>query len=626
VLKRTLFLFISIWFLPHWVLGQQDSANVKNYPTSYFTEYSLDRNLDLIPEDTTMLRNEIYHPYYRQYGMFQDLGNIGTPGRSLFFTFDRKTDFYLGSNPYQVYFKTPETTKYYHTKKPYADFKYTQGQRDLLLFAGKFAINLSPRFNFGVDYDRVTSEGFYPRQYTSGYFTNMFTSYQSENKRYGVIGNMIWNRGILDESGGLTNDSIFETLRGVNKAAPVKLESSQSRFKNKTFFAKQYYYLGKMNQLIENEDTSYSLSRAGFISHTLRYDDNNFYFDNPNGEFDSTLFPKGNIDTTGVFYDSIGSNTWMNRLAYAYWTKSNERQQSFIEFAVAHKHIRTQQMLLTNSYNNVWGEAKMERIPKTSNNLGIKLGGTYCLSGYNASDFKFEAEIKYLNDWVDITAGLSNQLTEPDYVFTYYQSAPLSWTNRFSKMSITHWKADIQTKKYRHNFSLKFNQYIIANWVYFGKDILPEQTNKILLINTIEASKTFQLGWFRFENILYLQKANQDIIRLPELGANLRYYVNGHIFKKALYLQMGAELFYNSSYYGNAYAPSARAFYIQDQNRIGNYPMVDVFLTGQVMTAVIYVKYEHVNMDWQNVGYYYTPHYPLPVRAFRLGLRLRLYN
>jgi hypothetical protein len=89
---------------------------------------------------------------------------------------------------------------------------------------------------------------------------------------------------------------------------------------------------------------------------------------------------------------------------------------------------------------------------------------------------------------------------------------------------------------------------------------------------------------------------------------------------------MGAELFYNSAYFGNSYNPSARAFYLQDDTKIGNYPMLDVFFTGQIMTATIYLKMEHVNMDWQNTGYYYTPHYALPVRAFRLGLRLRLYN
>jgi hypothetical protein len=60
--------------------------------------------------------------------------------------------------------------------------------------------------------------------------------------------------------------------------------------------------------------------------------------------------------------------------------------------------------------------------------------------------------------------------------------------------------------------------------------------------------------------------------------------------------------------------------------QIGNYPLIDVFVTGQIKKAILFAKLEHVNMDMQNTGYYYTPHYPLPVRAFRIGVRWRMYN
>ena len=609
------------------VFAQKDSVVVKEYNSQFTTEYGLDRNLPYIYEDTVMRRNEIFHPYFKRNLVYQDLGIMGSAGRSTFFTWNKNTDFVLGINPYQIYYKTPEGAKYYKTKKPYADFSYAQGQREMIIFSAKYTFNFTPRLNFGVDFDRVTSEGFYPRQYTSGYYTNVFGSYETLNKKYGVIANGIWNRGVLDESGGITSDSLFESLRGTNKAAPVHLYNSQSRFKNNILFAKQYFYLGKMTEKIEDEDTSYYLSRAGFISHSFRLDRDNFFFDNPEGDTSSTLFPASSgIDTTGVFYDSISSKTIMNRLAYAYWTKSNEFQQSYIEFAIAHKYIEVSQMGLQNTYNNVWGEAKLERIPKTNQNLGLHLGATYCMSGYNANDFKLGGDVKFLFRALDVNGGFENQLSEADYTLVNYKSAPFSWNNRYSKINVTHWHAGIGTKRFRHNFTANFHQYIIANWVYYGKNVSPVQSSDILVMNTLEANKTFQLGWFFFENKLMLQKANLAIIKMPELAANLRYYVNGNLFKKVLQLQLGAEMFYNTSYYGNAYHPSARAFYLQDQTKIGNYPMIDVFLTGQVMTAVFFVKFEHVNMDWKNTGFYYTPHYPLPVRAFRFGLRLRLYN
>ena len=625
--NRVIIFYVILGLIPHFVNAQKDSVKAQNYPTMFITEYGIDRNIPYVYEDTVMRRNEIYNVYNQKTGLYQDLANTMTPGRNLFFDWNRPTDFVLGFNPYQAFYKTPQESRYYLTKKPYADFNYTQGQRELLLFSVKFAFNISPRLNIGVDFDRVTSEGFYPRQYTSGYFTNVFTSYQSRNNKYGIIGNTIWNRGINDENGGLKGgDSLFETLRGVNKAAPINLNFCQSRFKSKTLYAKQYFYLGKMQELVKDEDTSYYLSRSGFISHSIKYDIDKFYFENPEGEGDSTLFPSENIDTSGIFYDSIVSRTFMNRLAYAYWTKSNEFQQSYIEFAVAHKYIHVEQMGLKNTYNNIWGEAKIERIPKTTKNIAFRLNGSYCLTGYNQNDFKLGGDLKLLSRKFDISGGFNNQLSEVDYTMVNFRSAPFSWQNKFSKVYVTNWKVGIGTKAFRHNFTATFNQYIIANWVYYGKEIKPLQSSDILVINTLEANKTFQLGWFFFENKVMLQNSNLGIVKLPELGVNLRYYLNGSLFRKALLFQLGAEVFYNTSYYGNAYNPAARAFYLQDETKIGNYPMLDVFVTGQIMTAVIFAKFEHINMDWQNTGYYLTPHYPLPVRAFRFGLRLRLYN
>ena len=169
-----------------------------------------------------------------------------------------------------------------------------------------------------------------------------------------MLGNIIWNRGVLDENGGIRNDSLFESLRGPNKAAPVHLLNSQSRFRNNVIYAKQYFYLGKMNAKIIDGDTSYQMSRAGFIAHTFKYEKDNYYFDNPLGDTSSLLFPPtGKIDSSNIFYDSISSFSVMNRLSYSYWTKSNEKQQSFIEFALSHKYIEVQQMDEKRIFNNI---------------------------------------------------------------------------------------------------------------------------------------------------------------------------------------------------------------------------------------------------------------------------------
>lgn len=624
--NKTYLLIFLLLITGKFIVAQSDSIAAVKYPTRYYTEFEMDRNLKWHFIDTVIKKDENYQPLYKKYGIYQDLGNVGTPGTNLFFNPNRANDFNLGFNPYKIYFKNPQETRYYNTRIPYADLSYTQGIMELLMLNVKFSVNVTPRLNIGVDYDRVTSLGFYPRQYTSGYFTNIFSSYQSKNMRYGLLSNLNFNRGVLDESGGIRSDSLFETLRGTNKAISVVLENSQSRYKNMSFYARQYFYLGKSNRIIRGDDTSYMLSQTGFVSHTLRYDHDRFFFDNPAGDTSVVLFPNKNFDTLNVFYDSIYSKTLMNRFAYAYWTKSNERQQSFIEFAIAYKYIEVHQYDLTNTYHNIWGEANMERIAKTQNNLGLKLHGSYCMSGYNQNDFKASGELKLLTPIFDVTGGISNQLYTPDYTQVYYRSNPLVWNNRFSKIVVNNWRAGIVTRGFRNNFKLHFTQYIISNWVYNSLTVNPVQSNQLLLVHTLEAEKTFQAWLFFFDNRLIYQKANLDIMRLPEFSAILRYYLKASLFKKALLFEIGGELFYNTAFYGNAYHPSARVFYLQNQKEIGNYPMVNAFITGQIKKAIIFAKYEHVNMDYKNTGFYYTPGYPLPIRAFRIGIRWRMYN
>ncbi len=100
-----LFLLVVFLLVAEVGFAQKDSVVAKEYNSLFTTEYGLDRNLPYIYEDTVMRRNEIYHPYFKRNFVYQDLGIIGSAGRSLFFTWNRNTDFVLGFNPYQQYYR-----------------------------------------------------------------------------------------------------------------------------------------------------------------------------------------------------------------------------------------------------------------------------------------------------------------------------------------------------------------------------------------------------------------------------------------------------------------------------------------------------------------------------------------
>jgi hypothetical protein len=553
------------------------------YLTRYSSEQNINRGLEWNFEDTTLASNEIYHPLYRNQIVFRDLGFILSPSSNMLFNISRNSGFNLSSNPYSTYFKNPETAKYYNSKVPVADFSYIQGANALLMLNAKFAVNATPRLNFGIDFSRITQDGFYLRQFTSGYFTQAHTNYYSQNKRYRILANINWNRGVHDENGGIQSDSLFETLTGTNKSVPIYLYGSQSRFKQKNIYAKQYYYLGSSTLHVdENEDSTYTVQPVAYLSHTVNYEYEQYFFDNLNGD-SAYLFPNL-ADSTLLFSDSIGKKVLNNRFAFGTW-KTNESRNLFAEAGINLQNLSIHQYSGFRNEFNVIADGILERIPKSKTDIGLKADGQFCLLGYNIGDFQANGELKLIFKGLDFTGGFSNILYKPDEVMLRYQSAPFNWTNNYSKINVSQIRASFKTLSFRNNFKFQFKSFLLNNWVYFGENVNPIQTNEVISINSLEFSKTFQFGFLFLDNTLLYQKSSSNIVRLPELSAKLRWYVNGNLFKKALRFQLGAAAWFNTAYYGNAWNPAARAFYLQDGVSIGNYPVLDVFLTGEIKTV-----------------------------------------
>ena len=87
-----------------------------------------------------------------------------------------------------------------------------------------------------------------------------------------------------------------------------------------------------------------------------------------------------------------------------------------------------------------------------------------------------------------------------------------------------------------------------------------------------------------------------------------------------MYLQTGVTLKYFTKYYMNAYNPVLGEFYVQDQEEIGNFPMLDFFINAKVQRTRIYFKLEHFNSSFTGYNYYTAPDYPYRDFVIRFGL------
>lgn len=605
--------------------AQIDTNIFKSKIITYtITEKQIDRNEKWLPLDTSITKNELFHPMYSKYGLFQDMGNIGSAGQSLIFDYNKSLGYKFTQNPWSAYFYKPEERVYYNSKQPITDINFTQGGVDMIYLKTKLAINITPRWMFGVDYFRLTSKGNFVRQKNSEYFTQAFTYYQSKTGKYALLANLTWNLGYNEESGGLSKDSSFESLSGGRKTGNVNLNTTENGFRNRSFYMKQYFYYGKSTTQFNKDDTTENFISYGHFSHTLKAEDEVYYLRVTN-DSNLNIFPNGLIK---AFNDSVTSQTFTNKFAYTLYNTDRKNEMRFVEFAATHQFLNTDLQTNKRTYNNVVFEGTIEREVYKNYGFSFKAHGAYSPLGYNQNDIKLSGDIGYKTPWFNLSGGIFNHLYTPDFTFTYFNSTQFNWDNsNFNKINISNIHGSLQTRVFKHNFKFTFNQNILANWVYFGKEATPIQNNDIALVNTIEVQKTFQLWKFYFDNRIIYQKASENYIRLPEVGAILRYYFQQMMFQKALNLQLGVDVFYNTDFYAQAYNPATRGFYLQDKKLIGNYPLINVFVCGEIRHAVIFASYEHLNQDWvASKGFYSTPGNPLALTTFRLGIRWRMYN
>jgi phage tail tube protein FII len=107
---------------------------------------------------------------------------------------------------------------------------------------------------------------------------------------------------------------------------------------------------------------------------------------------------------------------------------------------------------------------------------------------------------------------------------------------------------------------------------------LPQQLDKLLIATQLYARKDFDWKLFHLSIKAIGQISNQkESVRLPSFWQKTTLYYQGGFIKGRLKAQMGFDLVYNTNYKANNYNPALMEFYVQNQEKIAFYPVLDVF-------------------------------------------------
>ena len=139
----------------------------------------------------------------------------------------------------------------------------------------------------------------------------------------------------------------------------------------------------------------------------------------------------------------------------------------------------------------------------------------------------------------------------------------------------------------------------------------------------VKAERTFTYGKFSLANTVLFQQAvsGEEVFKVPQIVTRQSLYYTDEWFKKALFLQTGINFKYFSSYNMNAYDPVLGEFFVQNDVKLGGFPLVDLFFNAKVRQTRIFVKYEHINALFVNKNEYFAaPGYPYRDPVIRFGL------
>lgn len=627
------------------------------YETNIIPDSTLINSVNIFHYDPIAIKiNDIDHPWLWPTGVqldnkihsfnndyYLDNGNLGQACFSVVPKLLPQTDFKYLPSIIEGYGRSSRTVNFYQNERPFTSLRYGSSAEKEYQFEVIHSQNITQRWNIALQYNLLNSEGLYSNQKTKNNYLDATTNYFSKNLRYIVKGGVIWQKLNILENGGITSDSLFTNDIQTNRAGmPVNLYNAYTDFNTLTLFAQQSYSLAHQPGLKITTDTLWIRRAADSLpdstgknivtdSFNVTYDTTVYkpYIFNlgafvHNIEFNKTKhnFTDGGLANNQGYYPSFpGDSTLLLDSSYVYtlenslhWTNDIYKDHQFLNpiklyFGIKHTIVGIRDFM---EYSTLSSLKPFARATISTKHFLISAGAETVLSdGYKNGDYAFTGNMMWSpdsNHVFNIFAALSGN--DPDYFYIHYYSGITNWHQADYN------KIHIQKIGARYNFGryveLSSTLSSVTNNVWLGTDLRPVQTNKTAVLSQTCLKSDLQWGIFRWKSYNMLQISSDDeVFRLPRFAAKHSIFVELNLFKKALVLQTGFDLRYNTLFYADSYVPYLGAYYQQHEYKTGNTLWTDFFVSGQIKHAILYAKLLHINtLLEKNPSYFMIPHYP----------------
>ena len=175
----------------------------------------------------------------------------------------------------------------------------------------------------------------------------------------------------------------------------------------------------------------------------------------------------------------------------------------------------------------------------------------------------------------------------------------------------------------RWKLDASFGYALLSNNIYYDNQGIVRQNTTPMSVMTATLRKDFTFWKFHLDNRLLFQlSSDQNVLPLPMLALNLRYYLEFDVVKNAMKMQIGANGLFTTEWNAPGYNPVLGVFHNQNERKYGNCPYIDAFINIQWKRVSLFVKVVNVNMGWPNkkADYFSADGYINTQREFRFGI------
>ena len=550
--------------------------------------------------DTSYNRSFNDYPFFNEDLNASWLGVSGSPVQLYNYFKRQQEDNAVFYTPYRLWNYSAEDLPQYNTKTPYTELAYygtlfANKEKEESNVKVLTTQNITPELNLTLEFKRYGGNGMLKREDTGNRTFVAATNYTG--KKYLMHAGFIYNKIDRSENGGIIDETWIRDTTVDSREIDVYLRDASNKIKRNTVFLDQTYRIPfsflkdlkgrkerKRAEALRDSIMSCgdSIAIAAFLeAENVKMDEEAAKADTVKMDTDVTTAFIGHSSEYSVFRKTYTDNIsdqngrdFYNDMFYLNPARSRDslrvmrlenkvfiRLQPWKDDGIVSKLDVGIGDKLVNYYSFRPADYLQGGTNVIQNSLYLYAGangqykkyltrnakGKYNFLGYEINDFGIEANMAFSafpfrrHRQSPLTVGVhfETNLNEPDYYQQRLYTNHYKWENDFGKISDTRLEASLSIPRW--DLAASFGYALLSNNIYYDNMGIVRQNTAPMSVMTATLKKNFRIWKFHLDHQAMLQlSSNEEVMPLPLVTLNFRYYLQFDVVKKVMQMQIGA--------------------------------------------------------------------------------------